>query len=151
MDIEEKKMKKLYRSKHDKMISGVCGGLGSYLNLDPTIIRLISVFICIFTAIVPMVIVYLIAVLIIPMEVPEYPLQRNYKKLYRSVKDRKLAGICGGIGAITKIDPVFLRLLLLFLCIITGVIPLVLAYLIGWIIIPESASGDYIVAKSGKS
>ena len=36
--------KKLYRSNKDVMIAGVAGGLGDYLNLDPTIIRLIFVF-----------------------------------------------------------------------------------------------------------
>ena len=34
-------MKKLYRSKSDRKIAGVCGGLGHYLNLDPTLIRII--------------------------------------------------------------------------------------------------------------
>lgn len=33
-------MKKLYRSKSNKMISGVCGGIGEYLGLDPTLIRI---------------------------------------------------------------------------------------------------------------
>ena len=32
--------KKLMRSKKNKVIAGVCGGLGEYLNVDPTIIRL---------------------------------------------------------------------------------------------------------------
>jgi phage shock protein C len=36
--------KQLYRSRHERMIAGVCGGLGDYLNIDPTIIRLIFVF-----------------------------------------------------------------------------------------------------------
>jgi phage shock protein C len=36
--------KQLYRSSDDRMISGVCGGLGEYFNIDPTIIRLIFVF-----------------------------------------------------------------------------------------------------------
>ncbi len=35
--------KKLYRSSHNKKIAGVCGGLGEYLNIDPTVIRLIWV------------------------------------------------------------------------------------------------------------
>ena len=35
--------KKLYRSKTNKMLAGVCGGLGEYTNLDPTIVRLIAV------------------------------------------------------------------------------------------------------------
>lgn len=33
--------KKLYRSNTNKMICGVCGGLGEYLNIDPTLVRLI--------------------------------------------------------------------------------------------------------------
>jgi phage shock protein PspC (stress-responsive transcriptional regulator) len=37
--------KKLYRSKTNKMLAGVCGGLGEYANLDPTIVRLIAVLI----------------------------------------------------------------------------------------------------------
>lgn len=36
-------MKRLYRSKKDRKISGVCGGLGEYFNVDPTIIRIIFV------------------------------------------------------------------------------------------------------------
>jgi phage shock protein C len=33
--------KKLYRSRTNRMVSGVCGGLGEYANVDPTIIRLL--------------------------------------------------------------------------------------------------------------
>ena len=33
--------KKLYRSKSDRKIAGVCGGVAEYLNIDPTIVRLI--------------------------------------------------------------------------------------------------------------
>lgn len=35
--------KRLYKSKDERMICGVCGGIGDYLNVDPTIIRLIWV------------------------------------------------------------------------------------------------------------
>ena len=35
--------KKLYRSNHDKKLAGICGGLGEYLQIDSTIIRLIFV------------------------------------------------------------------------------------------------------------
>ena len=35
--------KKLKRSENEKMIAGVCGGLGDYLDIDPTIVRLIFV------------------------------------------------------------------------------------------------------------
>ncbi len=36
-------VKKLYRSSHDRMIGGVCGGLGQYFAVDPTLIRLLFV------------------------------------------------------------------------------------------------------------
>ncbi|MDD3840328.1 MAG: PspC domain-containing protein [Clostridia bacterium] len=35
--------KKLYKSKNDKKISGVCGGIAEYFDIDPTIIRIIWV------------------------------------------------------------------------------------------------------------
>lgn len=58
--------KKLYLSDHDKKISGVCGGLGEYLNIDSTIIRLIWIILAIPTAVFGAVVVYLIAAAIIP-------------------------------------------------------------------------------------
>jgi phage shock protein C len=35
-------MKKLYRSKTNRVIGGVCGGIGEYFNIDPTIVRIIA-------------------------------------------------------------------------------------------------------------
>lgn len=63
-------MKKLYLSKKDKMIAGICGGLGEMLDIDSTIIRLGFVFIGIATAIFPLLIMYIIGWIIIP-ENPE--------------------------------------------------------------------------------
>ena len=59
------------------------------------------------------------------------------KRIYRSQDDRKIAGILGGLGELFDIDPTLLRLLFVFIGLATGVIPLVVAYLIGWIIIPR--------------
>ena len=36
-------MKKLYRSRTDKKIAGVCGGLAEYFNVDATVIRIIFI------------------------------------------------------------------------------------------------------------
>ncbi|MGM0419842.1 MAG: PspC domain-containing protein [Bacillota bacterium] len=57
------------------------------------------------------------------------------KRLYRSRRDRLLAGVCGGIAEYFEIDPILVRLLfvLLFFTAEAGVI----AYVIAWIIIPE--------------
>ncbi len=37
--------KRLYRSRKDRMLFGVCGGLAEYLNVDPSIVRLVMLFI----------------------------------------------------------------------------------------------------------
>ncbi len=42
-------MKKLYRSEENKMIAGVCGGIGEYFDVDPTLIRVIYVFLSLLT------------------------------------------------------------------------------------------------------
>ena len=59
------------------------------------------------------------------------------KKMYRSQEDKKIAGILGGLGELFDIDPTLLRLLFVFIGLATGIIPLFVAYLIGWIIIPK--------------
>ncbi len=59
------------------------------------------------------------------------------KKLYRSTENKKIAGIFGGLGEIFDIDPTLLRLIFVFIGLLTAVIPLVLAYGVGWIIIPQ--------------
>ena len=59
--------KKLTRSRTQRMLCGVCGGLGEYLNLDPTIIRIIWVLFTFFS-IGLAILVYFIAAVIIPDE-----------------------------------------------------------------------------------
>ena len=33
-------MKRIYRSRQDRMVCGVCGGIAEYINIDPTVVRL---------------------------------------------------------------------------------------------------------------
>lgn len=55
--------KRLYRSDTDKMLTGVCGGIGEYLNVDSTIIRLLwAIFVCMG----PGIFAYIAAAIIIP-------------------------------------------------------------------------------------
>ena len=37
----ENEMKRLYRSKTNKTLAGICGGIGEYLAIDPTVIRVL--------------------------------------------------------------------------------------------------------------
>jgi phage shock protein C len=59
-------MKRLYRSQSERMISGVCGGLGNYLGMDPTVVRLIFVLVTFFWPFTP--IAYLLLMLVVPEE-----------------------------------------------------------------------------------
>lgn len=59
-------MKKLYKTKESRVFSGVIGGIGEYINVDPVILRIAWVAIVAFTAFIPGIIVYIIAIFIVP-------------------------------------------------------------------------------------
>ncbi|MDD5731685.1 MAG: PspC domain-containing protein [Patescibacteria group bacterium] len=59
------------------------------------------------------------------------------KKLFRSKKDRFLAGICAGIGEYLEVDPTIVRVVFVLLTLITGIFPGLIFYFILWVIIPE--------------
>lgn len=59
-------MKRLSRSETDRKIAGVCGGVGEYLDVDSTIVRLIAVVVTFATGIIPFLIGYLVAWWIVP-------------------------------------------------------------------------------------
>lgn len=63
--IEPVPQKKLYRSRRERMIAGVCGGLAEYFNIDPTWVRLI--FILFFFLGGSAFLVYIIMWLIVPL------------------------------------------------------------------------------------
>ncbi|MFA6213790.1 MAG: PspC domain-containing protein [Candidatus Micrarchaeia archaeon] len=58
------------------------------------------------------------------------------KRVYRSKKNRMLAGVCGGIAEYFEIDPTLVRLLLVLL-VLMGFAGIIL-YLVAWLIIPEN-------------
>jgi phage shock protein PspC (stress-responsive transcriptional regulator) len=58
--------KKLYRSRIDRKIAGVCGGLGEYFGIDPTLVRVLFVLGSIFVG--GALLVYLILAIVIPEE-----------------------------------------------------------------------------------
>lgn len=62
--------KKLYKSNSNKIICGVCGGIGEYFNIDPTIVRLI--FIILFCGAGSGLLAYIIAAIIIPEQPKGY-------------------------------------------------------------------------------
>jgi len=64
------------------------------------------------------------------------------KKLYRSLDDKKIAGVCGGLGEYFDIDPTIIRLALVALVLAGG--SGVLAYILAWIIVPEQPQAQVV-------
>lgn len=58
--------KKLYRSQKNKMISGICGGIGEFFDIDPTIVRLLWVLLTLMGG--AGILLYIIGAIIIPYE-----------------------------------------------------------------------------------
>lgn len=65
-------MKTLYRSKNNKMVSGIFGGLGEYFGIDPVIFRIGFVVILFITGLVPAAIGYFVCLLFVPKSPKEY-------------------------------------------------------------------------------
>ena len=59
------------------------------------------------------------------------------KKLYRSEKNKIIAGVFGGLGKYANVDPVLLRLIWVLIAVFTGFVPGLITYLLAIIIIPK--------------
>jgi phage shock protein C len=63
------------------------------------------------------------------------------KKLYRSKTDRRIAGVCGGLGDYTGIDSNVWRIIFLLL-LLPGGVPGFLVYILIWILVPEEGGKE---------
>jgi phage shock protein C len=69
--------RRLYRSRENNQIAGVCGGIGEYLNIDPTLIRIIFVLMAFFGG--PGLLLYILFWVVMPEE-PEEIVYRKRKR-----------------------------------------------------------------------
>jgi phage shock protein C len=67
--------KHLYRSRNDRIISGVCSGLGTYFGIDPTVVRVIAALLLL-VSFGTMILIYLVLALVIPLEPMQQPAVR---------------------------------------------------------------------------
>jgi len=63
------------------------------------------------------------------------------ERLYRSVDDRVVAGVCGGIAVRLAIDPSLVRVAFAVLTLLTGIFPFLVLYVIMAVIVPEEPTG----------
>ena len=81
----------LYRSKDNKYLFGICGGLGEYFNTDPNIMRLLVVLLALvnlFSSLFAIIIFYMVAYFIIP-EHPEERGRGKEEQKYESEKEEE--------------------------------------------------------------
>jgi phage shock protein C len=60
--------RRLLRSRHNYMVDGVLAGIGEYIGMDPTLVRILYVILTIFTGFIPGIIAYFILAWIMPLE-----------------------------------------------------------------------------------
>lgn len=63
--MSQQPIKRLYRSRNDRLLGGVCAGLADYFNIDPTIMRLLYILLC-FVSLGSGVVIYVVLWVIVP-------------------------------------------------------------------------------------
>lgn len=60
--------RRLYRSRDEKMVAGVCGGLAEYFDVDPTIVRVAYALLTLVSGVFPGVVLYAVLAVVMPVE-----------------------------------------------------------------------------------
>src|SRR5574341_373889 len=131
--------RRLVRSKSGK-IAGVCEGIADYVGVDPTFVRLLWVILSVVPGIfIGGVIAYLLAWLVMP-EGPATAVQTEVRsKIYRSISDRKIGGVCGGLAEYFGVDATPIRLLWVILSVLPGALfGGLIVYIVAWVVIPKA-------------
>ena len=127
-------MKKLNRLSGDRKIAGVCAGLGEHFDIDPVIIRLFFLFSVFFGGLG--VLAYVIMWILVPLDGDSPAEQAMRPRLQLSSSDRKIAGVCGGLGEYFALDSVFFRVGFVVLAFTCGVG--VFLYFVLWLLVPRA-------------
>jgi phage shock protein PspC (stress-responsive transcriptional regulator) len=133
--------RRLARLPADGTFAGVCAGIADYFEVDVTIVRLLWVILSIVPGgIIGGIVAYGAAWLLMPESIAPAEAGVGVKRLVRSLADRKIAGVCGGLAEYLGVDSTLIRLVLVILAIYPGaIIGGVIAYVLGWVLIPQGA------------
>lgn len=99
------KDKKLYRNENEKMIAGVCGGLGNYFSMDPLAFRLLFILLMIMSKGFGIFAYIILWVVLKPKALPA----NLSKRLFRKKSDKVLAGVCSGLASFFKTESWIVR------------------------------------------
>ena len=127
-------MKTFHRLIGQKKVAGVCAGLGEYFDLDPVFFRLFFLASLFFGGLGAL--IYLLLWIMAP-ELPGAEGDHGSEKgLHLSRADRKIAGVCGGLGEWLDVDPVFLRVAFVLLALVGGLG--IAVYIVLWLFLPRA-------------
>ena len=125
--------RRLVRLKADGKIAGVCSGLADYFDVDPVLVRLAFILsLCLGG-------LGLVAYVVMWIMVPPGESTRPAPvpgRLHLSAKDRKLAGVCGGLGEFFGIDALIFRVAFVVMFFVWGTG--VFGYLVLWLLMPRA-------------
>jgi phage shock protein C len=76
-------------------------------------------------------------------------IEMTAKRLYRSGKDKIIAGVCGGIAEHFDVDPVIIRLIAVFITLASAGLGIIM-YIVAWIIVPVNPEHLKISGKKGE-
>lgn len=131
--------KKFFRTRQDRILAGVMGGLGNYFNVNPAILRIVVALLAIYYPVGGVLLLAYIAAWIL---LPEAPMgaEKSFPPLFgdlkRSRTERMVAGVCGGISRYYKQDVNVLRIIFAIVTLVSGGI-LAAVYLILWMLLPQ--------------
>lgn len=97
--------KRLYRDQHQRILGGVCSGIGVFLGINPWIVRILFILSGLG------IIAYIILWVFLPAD--DSLSTESYRKFYRNPDDRVIGGVCGGIGSYFNINPWIPRVIFL--------------------------------------
>jgi phage shock protein PspC (stress-responsive transcriptional regulator) len=126
-------MKKLHRLTGQKKLAGVCAGLGEYFEVDPLFFRLFFLVSLFFGGIGAL--IYVLLWVMAPEKAGTGE-SRPAAGLHLSRADRKIAGVCGGLGEWLDVDPVFFRVAFILLALVGGLG--IVVYVLLWIFLPRA-------------
>ncbi|HTQ73748.1 MAG TPA: PspC domain-containing protein [Burkholderiales bacterium] len=126
-------MKKLHRPADDKKLAGVCAGLGEYFDIDPVFFRLFFLASLFFGGLGA--VIYVLLWIMVPEKAGAGG-RASAPGLRLSRTERKIAGVCGGLGEWLDVDPVFLRVAFILLALVGGLG--IAVYVLLWLFLPRA-------------
>jgi phage shock protein PspC (stress-responsive transcriptional regulator) len=154
----------LFRNANDKMLGGVCSGIGAYLKIDTTLVRVLFAMLA-FGAFGTGLVLYIILWAILPSRYLS-PVAVT-RKLYRDADQKVVGGVCSGIAQYFKIA-VWIPRLIFALPIIIGILKIpftilffpvaasfsgtmLLIYIILWIVVPKAITASEKLEMKGQT